>query len=250
MSVHSRCKNLMTIKTLVAVMLLISPVVLLELPFVRAASARPAGKTAGRFAKEIAAFADMDARNAWPDKPMLFVGSSSIRLWKTREAFPDLPVINRGFGGSHIADVNHYFDRIVKPYEPSLIVLYAGDNDVAAGKSPEQVEDDFKTFAALVEQHLPQTQVIYLAIKISPSRAAKWLPRMLDANERIHRRCDAGAKLTYVDVAQPMLEDRIKPRAAYYREDGLHLNDRGYALWKEILEPVVRRVYVPGAAGP
>ena len=97
---------------------------------------------ATRFQQEIDNFSAWDAKNATPDSAILFIGSSSIRFWKTHDAFPNQPVINRGFGGSHISDVNVFADKIVLPYRPAIIVFYAGDNDVAYGKSAERVFDD------------------------------------------------------------------------------------------------------------
>ena len=110
-----------------------------------------------RFETEIAAFETYDHKNAPPTNPILFVGSSTVRLWQTADAFPDLPVINRGFGGSTIADVNHFADRIVFKYKPRMIVFYSGDNDLAAGRSPDRVFDDFETFADSVHERLPET---------------------------------------------------------------------------------------------
>ena len=98
----------------------------------------PADPDPNRFAAEIKAFAEWDSRNAVPADPVLFVGSSSIRLWRTHESFPDLPVVNRGFGGSQVSDLLHFADRVVFPYKPSVIVFYAGDNDLAAGKSAQR----------------------------------------------------------------------------------------------------------------
>ena len=130
---------------------------------------RARAETTSPFESEIAAFEKWDRQNAVPRDAILFVGSSSIRLWQTADSFPDLPVINRGFGGSTIADVNHFADRIVFKYKPRVIVFYAGDNDIAGGKSPQQVFADFKQFVERVgkaiarhERHLPfhQTQPV------------------------------------------------------------------------------------------
>src|SRR3954462_9550686 len=127
-----------------------------------------------RFESEITAFEAHDHKNAPPINPILFVGSSTIRLWQTADAFPDLPVINRGFGGSTIDDVNHYADRIVFKYKPHVIVFYSGDNDLAAGRTPERVFNDFVTFANSVHERLPDTRLIYLAIKPSIDRWKLW----------------------------------------------------------------------------
>src|SRR3954447_24674799 len=142
----------------------------------------PAGPA--RFENEIAAFEKWNHQNAVPQNGILFVGSSTIRLWQTADAFPDLPIINRGFGGSTIPDVNHFADRIVFKYKPRTIVFYAGDNDIAAGSSPEKVFADFETFAKSVHDRLPDTQLIFLAIKSSPLRWKFW-SKSQTVNDRI-----------------------------------------------------------------
>jgi lysophospholipase L1-like esterase len=190
----------------------------------------------GPFAAEIAAFEKWDRQNAVPKDPILFVGSSSIRLWQTADAFPDLPVINRGFGGSAIAHVNRYADRIVVKYKPRLIVFYAGDNDIASGKSPQRVFDDFKKFAELVDQKLPETRIIFLSIKPSPSRAKFW-PKVQQANALIDEYIKTRPQLSYVDIATPMLGTDGKPRSELFRDDALHLNETGYELWSKVLGP-------------
>ena len=150
------------------------------------AAKKPTGPA--RFETEIAAFEKWDHQNAVPQNCILFVGSSTIRLWQTADAFPDLPVINRGFGGSTIPDVNHFADRIVFKYKPRTIVFYSGDNDIAAGRSPDKVFADFETFAKSVHERLPNTQLIYLAIKPSPLR---WENVVEVANrQRPHQRPD------------------------------------------------------------
>jgi hypothetical protein len=149
-----------------------------------------------RFSEQIDAFAAWDSKNAVPSEPILFVGSSSIRMWKTRQAFPDLPVINRGFGGSHISDVVYFSDRIVLPYRPKLIVLYAGDNDVAGGKSAAQVLCDYRRFVELVHAELPDTRIIFITIKPSGKRWSLW-PRMNGANELIRSFSAKRGQRTY-----------------------------------------------------
>ena len=127
-----------------------------------------------RFAGEISAFEQWDNKNSFPADAVLFVGSSTIRMWQTRASFPDLPVINRGFGGSHISDINFYFKRVVSPYKPKVIVFYAGDNDIASGKSAQQVLDDFRRFVEMVRNQLPRTPIIFISIKPSESRWNFW----------------------------------------------------------------------------
>lgn len=197
-----------------------------------------------RFAAEIKRFVEWDQKNAWPAKPILFVGSSSIRLWQTREAFGDLPVINRGFGGSHLSDVNHYADEVVRPYDASVIVLYEGDNDVAGGKRAAQILGDFKEFVRIVREQQPKVPIVFLAIKPSPARWDMW-SHMQAANTAIRSHCEFDPRLTYVDVARPLLGRDGKPVPEYYIEDGLHLSPAGYRVWRDTVAPILKRIYQP-----
>ena len=194
-----------------------------------------------RFAQEIAAFEQWDQKNTPPDHPILFVGSSSIRNWPTSASFPRYKVVNRGFGGSHISDVNHYLEETVLKYRPETIVFYAGDNDIAAGKTPQQVLDDYRTFANRVQEELPGTSILYLPIKPSTSRWELW-PEMEEANELIRRYTADNTLLYYVDTATPMLADSNRPDPSLFLEDGLHMNEQGYALWNRVLRPYLEEV--------
>src|SRR5512146_2789048 len=117
---------------------------------VSGAASQPADPDPNRFAQEIKAFAEWDSKNAVPANPVLFVGSSSIRLWRTHESFPDLPVVNRGFGGSQISDAIHFADRLVLAYRPKIVVFYSGGNDIAAGRSAARVLEDYRRFVQFV----------------------------------------------------------------------------------------------------
>ncbi len=194
-----------------------------------------------RFDAEIQRFVDWDRQNAVPREGVLFVGSSSIRGWMTAEYFPGLPVINRGFGGSHISDVIFFAEKIVLPYRPRVIVFYAGDNDVAAGKSAEQVLADYRQFVHRVAEKLPQAKIIYLPIKPSLARWDKW-PEMEKANERIAQLSAENPRLYYADTATPMLGADGKPRTELLIEDGLHLTPAGYRLWTDIVAPMLEKL--------
>jgi lysophospholipase L1-like esterase len=161
-------------------------------------------------------------------------------MWQTAESFPDLPVINRGFGGSHISDVNHFADRIVLKYKPRVIVFYAGDNDIAGGKSPERVVDDFQAFVRLVQDRLPAAKIIYLPIKPSPSRWKFW-PKAKKANALVKARDVADDRIIYVDTATPMLGENGEPRPELFLDDALHMNSKGYALWNRTLSPALAK---------
>lgn len=184
----------------------------------------------GRWEKEIAAFEVADRKSPPPKDAVLFVGSSSIRLWKTLQSdFPDLPIINRGFGGSHIPDSTHFADRIIFPYQPSKVVLYAGDNDIASGASPEKVLADFQLFVEKVQTRLPKTKIYFLAIKPSPSR---WYlsPQASEANRLVKRYARFRAKVEFIDVWSPLIKNG-RPDASLYEKDRLHLNRAGYERW-------------------
>ena len=187
------------------------------------------------FERDIAAFETADRTNAPPVGGVLFVGSSSIRLWTNlAEKFPEHRIISRGFGGSHLPDVIHFADRIVVRYKPAKIVLYAGDNDIAKGRSAQQVFEDFKTFAAQVHSDLPQTKIYFLAIKPSPLR---WhlSPQQKAANRLIRRYCATRRKLEFIDVWTPLIAEDGKPNPKLFLKDNLHINARGYELWAEVI---------------
>ncbi len=194
-----------------------------------------------RYEQYIQNFEHWDQKNAFPADGVLFMGSSSIRMWMTRESFPTLPVINRGFGGAHISDVNHFADRIVFPYKPRVIVFYAGDNDVARGKKADRVLADYITFVNTVHERLPDTKIVYLPIKPSIARWKHW-PEMHKANAMIQELIDKDPKQYYVDTTAPMLHNENQVRKDIFLEDGLHLNSTGYELWTRELEPILTKL--------
>lgn len=194
-----------------------------------------------RWAGELKTFADWDAKNTPPADAVLFVGSSSIRLWKTAEAFSDLPVINRGFGGSWMADSICFAERLILRYKPAVVVIYAGDNDIAGGLPPEQVHRDFVRLTQLIHAALPQTPVVCLPIKPSRSRWPLW-PKMQQANELNRRYAQSSGYITYVDTASALLAADGLPDEALFEPDALHLNQTGYARWNRLLAPVLSRL--------
>jgi lysophospholipase L1-like esterase len=204
------------------------------------ASAALAADPAERWLPAMERFDQLD-REAQP-KPggILFLGSSSIRMWDVEEWFPDLPVLNRGFGGSQISDSLYFFDRLVSRYAPHTLVFYAGDNDVAAGESPEQVSGDFEAFLARVHQRLPDCHVIFVAIKPSLARWSLVEP-MREVNRAVEQLAKRDARLDYLDVDGPMLTADGEPRPELFVDDGLHLNSAGYELWTQLLRPLLSR---------
>lgn len=199
-----------------------------------AAKKQPAA--ADRWEPAIRDFEAKDRERPPAQGGIVFVGSSSIRLWNLAESFPGLSAINRGFGGSELADSVRYADRIVIPYRPRIVVLYAGDNDLAAGKGPERVLADFKQFVAKVHAALPKTRIVYIGVKPSLSRW-KLIDKIRDANRRIKDFAATDTRLVFIDVEPPMLAPEGKPRPELFQSDGLHLNAAGYRLWADLLRP-------------
>jgi lysophospholipase L1-like esterase len=190
-----------------------------------------------RFDTDIAVFEARDRTNPPPQNAILFIGSSSIRMWKTlAQDFPEHKVINRGFGGSEIADSVHFADRIVIPFRPAMVVMYAGGNDINAGKSPERVAADFKAFVEKVRAKLPDVPIAYISIAPNPARWAQ-VDRVRRANELIREFTKTGRQLKFIDVFPHMLGDDGQPRPEIYLDDRLHMNEKGYAIWKRIVGP-------------
>lgn len=205
------------------------------------AAAQPvADPDPARFRAEIDAFSAWDAKNSPPASPVLFVGSSSIRLWNTAEAFDGLTVLNRGFGGAHISDVLAYFDRTVAPYAPRAIVFYCGDNDVADGKPPEQVLSDFGEFVDRVRTHVGPVPIVWIAIKPSVARWNLHQP-MRAVNDAVAARAASGPGLFVADIWTPMVTTGTPPDVALFVEDGLHLSADGYALWNRVVGEALGR---------
>lgn len=188
-----------------------------------------------RWEKDIQKFEAADKKNPPEKGSVLFLGSSSIRMWKLDKWFKGKPYINRGFGGSEISDSIEFMDRIVLPYEPKTIVFYAGDNDINKGKSAERVLKDYQTFVKGVHKHLPKTRVLFVAIKPSISRW-KLSGEMKKANDMIAKYSEKDKRLGYVDIWTPMLNEEGKPAKKWFIKDNLHLSEAGYKLWTAIVK--------------
>lgn len=189
---------------------------------------------------DMAAFAAQDTTVPPPRDAYVFTGSSSVRLWPSLAAdFPGKAVLNRGFGGAQVRDVVHDADQVAIRYRPRMIVLYAGDNDLNAGRRPQQVLHDVRAFVARVRRDLPRTPIAILAIKPSPSRAAQ-LPAQQQANRLLQAEASRLHGVEFIDVATPMLGADGQPRPELFVEDRLHMNAAGYALWRGIVAPYLR----------
>lgn len=201
---------------------------------------QPAVSGANQWEPDIQRFEAADRVNPPRHGGVVFVGSSSIRMWATLEAdFPGLPALNRGFGGSELSDAVRFAERIVIPYKPRVVVLYAGDNDLAAGKTPAQVFNDFQSFVGIVRGKLPETRIAFVAIKPSLARL-NIIDNARETNQLIRDYVRGDDKLAYVDVFTPMLDASGKPRQELFLEDGLHMNAKGYAIWRDLVAPILR----------
>ena len=189
-----------------------------------------------KWEKAIAAFEQQDKKSPPVPGGIVFYGSSSIGLWDLKKSFPDLPAINRGFGGSQMADAAQFVRRVVIPLKPRTIVLYEGDNDLNVSKTPQQVAADFDALLKSVRTDLPEAKLIVIGIKPSPSRW-KLIDKQRELNRLLTERCQADKYATFLDVEKPMLNADGQPRAELFRDDKLHLNDAGYELWNSLLRP-------------
>lgn len=205
-----------------------------------AAFSQQATAPANKWEPDIKKFEEADRQNPPAKGAVVFVGSSSIRMWKDLAAdFPETKVINRGFGGSELADSTYFADRIVTPYHPRMIVLYAGDNDLAAGKTPQQVFEAYQAFVSRVRAKLPNAKIAYISIKPSLARL-KLMEQMRTANELIRGYTVKGKNLAFIDVFAPMLNAEGQPRPELFIKDGLHMTREGYDIWRKTIAPQLR----------
>lgn len=191
------------------------------------------------FWEEIEKFKQQDKKSASEEHAILFVGSSSFAKWDDmQDYFPDYKIINRGFGGSTLPDVIRYADDIIFPYKPKQIVIYAGDNDAAASDtiSGTEIFYRFKELYTLLRENLPNAEIAYISIKPSPSRK-EFFPVMQKANWEIKRYLEEKEHSEFIDIWHPMLDNYGEPRGELFGSDMLHMNEEGYKIWKEVIEP-------------
>ncbi len=200
------------------------------------AAAAPADKFAG-WEKEIAAMEATDRKSPPPKGGVLFIGSSTIRMWKSLpQDYPEHRVINRGFGGSQIVDATHFAPRLVFPHEPRAIFLRSGGNDINAGKSPEQVFAEYKDFVAVIHAKLPQTQIIYIGLAPTIARIRE-VEKGNVLNTLVREYAAKHPLLKFVDCADMSVGSDGQPRADLFLPDKLHFSDAGYTLLAERVRP-------------
>jgi lysophospholipase L1-like esterase len=196
-----------------------------------------------RFAGEIAKFDKADAETPPPQDGIVFTGSSSVRFWKVTEAFPDLPVLNRGFGGSVANDLVVYADKVAVRYHPKVLVVYTGSNDLHAKLTPAEAFADYTKFLQLAHEKLPQTKVIVCSVKVAPVRTVE-IPLVKQLNSLLEPWCKQQPWITWIESTQYLIGEDGQPIDKLFRStDHLHLNDEGYAKWNAIVSPVLHHVW-------
>jgi lysophospholipase L1-like esterase len=219
----------------------VAPLLFVALLLVPAVSRLVAQNASDRWEPAIRAFEQADKVSPPPQNAIVFIGASSIVRWNLKDSFPELgaQAINRGFGGSLAADSVRYADRIVIPYKPRMVVFYAGDNDVEANHTPQQIADDFIAFERKVHAALPETQIVFISIKPS-IRRFPWIEQIKGANALVKQYIGTHPHLTFVDIVPQMLGPDGKPRKELLVADGLHMTPAGYKIWNDALRPVLQ----------
>lgn len=192
-----------------------------------------------KYEKEIAAFEQADREHPPEKGGIVFTGSSTIRRWKTlAESFPGFRVVNRGFGGSQMEDSVYFAERILVPHEPATVVIFAGSNDINAGKSPDVVVENFKAFVAKVHSLLPKTEIRYIEITSSPSRWAQ-RDKVIEANRQIRAFCKATTGVKFIPAREKFFGSNGEPREELFEADRLHPNADGYKILADAIRPLL-----------
>lgn len=194
-----------------------------------------------RWSKEVDRYLEEDDKQFPEPGRVVFVGSSSIRLWTSLETdMAPVPTLRRGLGGAIIRDTIYYADTLIAPYEPGAVVLYAGDNDIAAGIPPACVLSDVKRFVQRTRELGVTGPIYYVGIKPSPSREALW-PKMQEANEAIRKFMSEDDSLHFVDISQSMRLENGTLNPVFFQSDRLHMTEEGYRAWTDRLKPALLR---------
>jgi lysophospholipase L1-like esterase len=190
-----------------------------------------------KWEKEVAAYVAADRQNPPPRGGILFIGSSTIRRWKTlAEDFPGHKVINRGFGGTEIVDATHFAERLIFPHEPKQIFLRAGGNDIHAGRLPGEVASDFTEFVRVVHNRLPKTEIVFIGLCPAPARWSEG-DKTRELNRLIRENALRMPRVGFVDAHDISLTPDGRARLELFVEDRLHLSAEGYKLLAERVRP-------------
>ncbi|OWK73762.1 G-D-S-L family lipolytic protein [Flavobacteriaceae bacterium JJC] len=194
------------------------------------------------FWDDIQHFKQLNKENPPPKNAVLLVGSSSFTMWKDVDAyFPEKVIVNRGFGGSSLYDLNFYSEELLKPYSPKQIIIYCGENDFAGNEKlkPREVFNRFKHFYAEIRKYYPEVPVAYVSIKLSPSRENLW-PKFIETNSLIRKFMQRKENAEYIDITKAMTGPDGKIRKDLFLEDMLHMKPEGYQIWKKVMEPYLK----------
>lgn len=190
-----------------------------------------------RWAKEMQAFAAEDAAQPPPERPIVFTGSSSIRLWKDLATdYPGMRVMNRGFGGSRVSDLGRHFERVILQYRPRQVVIYSGTNDVNGGVPVDEVVADIRAVVDRIHRELPDARVLFLSLALNPARWAK-RDLMLETNAKVRAYLEQDPRNHFLDVNPVMLGPDGLPKPDIFVADRLHMNRKGYELWVPLVRP-------------
>ncbi|WP_020529725.1 GDSL-type esterase/lipase family protein [Flexithrix dorotheae] len=193
-----------------------------------------------KWEKAIQNFEEKDAQKMPEPGKILFIGSSSITIWKDiEEYFPGKKILNRGFGGSQTSDILTFKERLILPYKPSQVVIYVGENDIAANKSPKEAAKDGKTLIKWILKHFPESSVAYISLKPSLKR---WelKDKMQETNTKMSKYASKKSQVDFINIWDVMLGENGEPLPNIFLKDGLHMNENGYALWKKEIEDYLR----------
>ena len=191
------------------------------------------------FWNDIQSFKKQDSILLPPKNAILFVGSSSFTMWKdVQKDFPSYLIVNRGFGGSSLPDLIRYAYKVILPYQPKQVVIYCGENDLAASDTvtANLVFERFKQLFTIIRKQYPRSKITYVSMKPSPSRQLL-LAKMIKGNELIKKYLSSKKRTSYVDVYKEMIDDEGKPRPELFLDDNLHMNKSGYVIWQRLIEP-------------
>jgi lysophospholipase L1-like esterase len=190
------------------------------------------GQNPLRFENEVERFKSIDQKYE-----VVFTGSSSVRLWNSLAAdFSETDLINTGFGGSQTSDLIHYFNLLIAKYQPKKVFIYEGDNDIHSGKTPQAVMKDMRKLTEMIGKELPGTKVFFISAKPSPSRI--FMKKDYEQlNKLISDYCEENDQLEFIDVWKPMLDEKGDPKADIFIEDQLHMNEKGYDIWTNVISP-------------
>jgi len=196
-------------------------------------------KGTARWEARVGRYLERDKSQHPPEGAVVFAGSSSIDIWSTLKTdFPGIPVVNRGIGGTHLGDLPDFAPQLILPLHPRILVVYAGDNDLADGRSVAEVIAAFDKMRSQFHAAEPEAKLVFIALKPSPLRKAL-LPRMREANQKIFQLCQADPRCRFVDVFAPMLDAKGEPRTDLFGPDNLHMNQAGYRLWTSLVAPAI-----------